>query len=103
MGPQVLFHNGTNGNHWLKIKLVGTTSNRQGLGAKVTIQIGQTLQYREANGAMNHYLSQGAGPIHFGLGQTTVVDQITVKWPSGVSQTLSSVSADQEITVTEGQ
>ncbi len=103
MGPQFLFHNGTNGNHWLKIKLVGTTSNRQGLGVKVTIHIGSTLQYREANGAMNHYLSQGAGPIHFGLGQTTVVDQITVKWPSGVSQTLSSVSADQEITVTEGQ
>ena len=50
-GPQILYHNGGNGNTWLKIKLVGTMSNRQGLGAKVTIQIGQTTQYREMNGA----------------------------------------------------
>jgi len=102
-GPQILFHNGGNGNTWLKIKLVGTTSNRQGLGAKVTIQIGETIQYREMNGATGHFLSQGAGPLHFGLGQATMVDQITVKWPSGLSQVLTNISANQEIAVTEGQ
>jgi hypothetical protein len=102
-GPQILFHNERNSNHWLKINLVGTTSNRQGLGAKVIVQVGDTIQYREANGAMGHYLSQGAGPLHFGLGKATVVDQITVKWPSGVNQILSNISADQEVTVTEGQ
>ena len=100
-GPQFLYHNGGNGNTWLKIKLVGTVSNRQGLGAKVTIQIGQTTQYREMNGASGHYLSQGAGPLHFGLGQSTVVDQITVKWPSGLSQILSNISANQAVTVLE--
>ena len=84
-GPQFLYHNGGNGNTWLKIKLVGTVSNRQGLGAKVTIQIGQAIQYQEPNGASGHYLSQGAGPLHFGLGQATVVDQITVKWPTGLN------------------
>jgi hypothetical protein len=103
LGPQFLFHNEGNLNNWLKIKLVGTTSNRQGLGTKVTIQMGRKIQYREANGAAGHFLSQGAGPLHFGLGKATVVDQITVKWPSGVSQSLSGISANQEITVTEGQ
>ena len=102
-GPQFLFHNQGNGNHWLTVKLVGTTSNRQALGAKVTIHTGQTIQYRELNGADGHYLSQGAAPLHFGLGQTTVVDTMTIKWPSGLSQTLNNVSADQDIIVTEGQ
>ena len=102
-GPQILYHNEGNDNSWLKIKLVGTASNRQGLGAKVTIQIGQTIQYREANGAEGHFLSQGAGPLHFGLGQATVVDQITVKWPGGLNQILTNIAANQEITVTEGE
>jgi len=102
-GPQILYHNEGNGNSWLKIKLVGTASNRQGLGAKVTVQIGQTIQYREANGADGHFLSQGAVPLHFGLGQATVVDQITVNWPSGSNQILSNIPANQEVSVIEGQ
>jgi hypothetical protein len=102
-GPQILYHNEGNGNNWLEIKLVGTASNRQGLGAKVTIQIGQASQYREANGAGGHFFSQGAGPLHFGLGQATVVDQIRVKWPSGLNQILSNVSANRRVRVIEGQ
>jgi hypothetical protein len=102
-GPQILYHNEGNGNNWLKIQLVGTASNRQGLGAKITIQIGQASQYREANGAMGHFFSQGAGPLHFGLGHATVVDQIRIKWPSGLNQTLKNVSANRQIRVIEGQ
>jgi hypothetical protein len=102
-GPQFLYRNRGNRNGWLKIKLVGTASNRQGLGTKVTIQIGPTIQYREFNGAGGHFLSQGAGPLHFGLGRATVVDQITVKWPNGLNQILSNISANQEVTVIEGQ
>jgi len=103
MGPHILYHNEGNLNNWLEIKLVGTTSNRQGLGAKVTIQFGRTIEYREANGAMGHFLSQGAGSLHFGLGKALVADQITVTWPNGSNQVLSSIAANQEITVTEGQ
>src|SRR5450432_1482039 len=102
-GPQILYHNKGNNHSWLKVKLVGTTSNRQGLGTKVTIQVGRTIQYREMNGASGHFLSQGAAPLHFGLNRANTVDQMTVKWPSGVTQVLSNVSANQEITVTEGQ
>ncbi|MGI8891022.1 MAG: CRTAC1 family protein [Chthoniobacterales bacterium] len=102
-GPQLLYHNSTNSNHWLKIKLVGTTSNRQGLGATVTILDGQDRQFREMNGAQGHYLSQGATPFHFGLGAATVVDRITVKWPSGLTQLLRMVPADQQLVVVEGR
>jgi hypothetical protein len=100
-GPQFLFHNQGNGNHWLTVKLVGTTSNRQALGAKVTIHTGQTIQYRELNGAEGHFLSQGAAPLHFGLGATTMVDRLVVTWPGRSKQTLKNISADQEITVTQ--
>jgi hypothetical protein len=102
-GPQFLFHNERNSNHWLKIKLIGTLSNRQALGTKVTITIGQQIQYRENNGSMGHYLSQGATPVHFGLGTATTVDQLFVQWPSGLTTTLSGVAADQELVLTEGQ
>ncbi len=102
-GPQVLYHNNGNTNHWLKVRLVGTTSNRQGLGAKVTVQTGSTIRYREMNGASGHFLSQGAGPLHFGLGNATLIDQITVKWPSGIIQVLNNISVNQQLVVTEGQ
>jgi hypothetical protein len=100
-GPQFLYRNQGNGNHWLKIKLVGTVSNRQGLGAKVTLQAGGMTQFREMNGADGHFYGQGSTPLHFGLGAATAINRITVQWPSGSIQTLRRVSADQEITVTE--
>jgi ASPIC and UnbV/FG-GAP-like repeat len=102
-GPQFLFHNGKNTNHWLKIKLTGTVSNRDGLGATVTITAQGKTQYRENNQAMGHYLSQQLVPLHFGLGTTTIVDQVVITWPSGIVQTLTNVAADQQLLVTEGE
>jgi hypothetical protein len=102
-GPQFLFHNQKNANHWLKVKLIGTTSTRDALGAKVTITVRRATQYRENNGSMGHYLGQQLTPLHFGLGQATVVNQIVVNWPSGVTQTLTNVPADQQLVLTEGQ
>ncbi len=102
-GQQFLFHNAGSANHWLEVRLVGTTSNRQGLGAKVTITVGRTNQYRENNGASGHYLSQGATPLHFGVGKATTIRQVTVSWPSGQTQILRSVATDQELVVTEGR
>ena len=100
-GPQFLYRNQGNGNHWSKIKLVGTVSNRQGLGAKVTLQAGGMTQFREMNGADGHFYGQGSTPLHFGLGAATVINRFTVEWPSGSIQRLRRVSADREITVTE--
>ena len=53
------------------------------------------------NGADGHFLGQGATPVHFGLGATTVVNGLIVQWPSGTIQTLRNVAADQEFTITE--
>jgi enediyne biosynthesis protein E4 len=83
------------------MKLVGTVSNRQGLGAKVALQAGGITQFREMNGANGHFYGEGSTPLHFGLGAATVINPITVQWPSGSTQTLRRVSADREITVTE--
>lgn len=102
-GPAFLYHNEKNTNHWLKIKLIGTVSNRDGLGAKATITAQGKTQYRENNQAMGHYLSQQQVPLHFGLGKTTVVDQVVITWPSGIVQTLTDVAADQQLLVTEGE
>ncbi len=100
-GPQFLFRNGGNTSHWLEIKLVGTTSNRDALGAKVTITVRSTIQYRENNGSMGHFLSQQLVPLHFGLGKVTTVNQVFVQWPSGKTQTLVDVPADQKMVITE--
>jgi hypothetical protein len=100
-GPHFLYRNQGNGNHWLKVTLVGTVSNRQGLGANVVIRAGRAMQFREMNGADGHFLGQGSTPLHFGVGAATVINQITVQWPSGSSQVLRRVPADREITVVE--
>ncbi len=100
-GPQFLFHNRTGRQHWLKVRLVGTLSDSQGLGAKVTLRVGSRIQYRELNGADGHFLSQGAAPLHFGLGKAALVDQLIVTWPSGIIQVLEAVAPDQTLTVTE--
>jgi hypothetical protein len=102
-GPQFLFHNEGNSYHWIEIRLVGTVSNRDGLGATVKITVGRQTQYRENNGSMGHYLSQQSTPLHFGLGKSTLVKSVVISWPSGISQTLLNVAADQKLVVTEGQ
>jgi len=102
-GPQFLYRNAGNANHWLKIKLVGTASSRQGLGAKVTVKVGRISQYRENNGSSGHYLSQGDTPLHFGTAKAATVNQVTVNWPSGQISILSRVPTNQTLVVTEGQ
>ena len=102
-GPQFLYHNGGRSYHWLKIKLIGTLSNRDGLGTKITITTGRRIQYRENNGSMGHYLSQQSTPLHFGLGKAIVVNTIAIIWPSGITQTMLNVAADQQLVVTEQQ
>lgn len=74
--------------HWLKIVLVGTKSNRNGLGAKVRLHAnGQT--YTHYNDGKSGYLSQSVLPLYFGLGDATKIDSIEVDWPSGRKQVLT--------------
>lgn len=100
--PLVLYQNNKNTNHWLMVKLVGTVSNRDAIGAKVTLEADGKIQFREQNGGF-HLIGQNDSRLHFGLGQNTLVDRITVEWPSGLVEEFSNIAVNQIIVLTEGQ
>ena len=86
--------------HWLSIKTVGTSSNRDGIGARVTLTAGGATQVREM-GSSQSQMSQSAIPAHFGLGAATKVETVEIRWPSGLLQTLKDIEVDQVLTVIE--
>jgi hypothetical protein len=89
--------------HWLGVELVGTSSNRDAVGARVYAKIGATRQMREL-AIGDGYGSQNSLRQYFGLGDKTSVDEIVVRWPkSGTTQTFSNVGGDRIIRITEGQ
>jgi hypothetical protein len=95
-------HAGGNRNRWLKIRTIGTKSNREGIGAKVTVTTGALTQIREvASGGS--YLSQSSRELELGLGKAAKVDKIVIQWPSGIRQTLTDVEVNQTLVVTEPQ
>jgi hypothetical protein len=103
MTTNFLYHNNGNANSWLKLRLVGTTSNRDGVGAKVRMQAkyaGQVRWQRRdiAGGDIANGNNQCA---HFGLGNATNVDLIRIEWPSGIVQELINVTPKQFLTVME--
>lgn len=101
--PQVFISNLSEAkkiNH-LKLKLVGTTSNRDGLGATVKVHSGGKIQTRYHDGKSG-YLSQSAMPLYFGLGESTGIDRIEVTWPSGKKQTIAQgIPVNAAFTITE--
>jgi hypothetical protein len=98
-GPYLLFKNNGNLNHWLKIELTGHESNRDGVGAKITLTAENRTQYRQYVG--QHSVAQNHIPVHFGLRGATTVRSIMIKWPSGVRQELHHIPVDQTIAVVE--
>jgi hypothetical protein len=100
-GAGTLVHNvSTNTGHWIAIKLKGTKSNRDGIGARVEVFTGSKRQTAERV-AGSGYLSQNEERLHFGLGAATSVDKLIVHWPSGKEQTLEKLSVDRTLTVEE--
>jgi hypothetical protein len=97
-----LWKNNTNtSNNWLKVKLEGTTSNRNGVGSFIEISINGNKQYRYSC-LGEGYLSQNSATEHFGLGIETIVDYIKVKWLSGIEDIIYNVSANQTLNIVEG-
>jgi len=87
--------------HWLRLKLVGVRSNRDAYGARVEIVAGGLKQVDEVR-ANSSFLSASDSRLHFGLGSATRVDQVVVRWPSGLVERLTSVAADRETVIREG-
>ncbi|MDQ3200020.1 MAG: CRTAC1 family protein [Verrucomicrobiota bacterium] len=101
-GLHYLFHNNGNSNHYLKLTLKGVESNLNGIGARVTVTYDGEIAFRENNGGGGgEWGSQGAGPLHFGIG-TADTATIRITWPSGVVDLLSGVAANSSLTVVEG-
>jgi hypothetical protein len=100
-GPIHILHNETQTqNHWLLLKLVGHKSNRDAIGAEVSVVIPGGLQSATVSTA-GSYLSASDKRVHFGLGKNNVVQRIEIRWPSGIKQTLHDVTADQVLQVEE--
>lgn len=96
-----LIHNtSTSTGHWIEIKLIGTRSNRDGIGARIEVFAGGTRETAERV-ASSGYLSQNDGRVHFGLNAATSIDKLTVRWPSGIVQTLESQPVDRVLIVQE--
>ncbi len=100
-GPAHILHNETQTqNHWLLLNLVGHKSNRDAIGAEVTLSTAEGLQFSTVSTAAS-YLSANDKRVHFGLGNEKVAAKIEIRWPSGVRQTLKDVAADQILRVDE--
>jgi hypothetical protein len=101
--PPLLLHNdGGTGNHFLNFKLVGTKSNRDGMGARIRVQAGGISQIREIAGG-GSYLSQSDLRANFGLAKAVVAETVEIKWPSGQQQVFHNVEADKFYLVEEGR
>ena len=100
-GVARLFRNNcANGNKWLIVRTVGTRSNRDGIGATITVSAAGSTQRRTVT-AGSSQMSQNMLAAHFGLGAAARVDTLTVRWPGGRSQTLTDLDANQVLVVTE--
>jgi hypothetical protein len=95
-----LRNNRGNENNWITFRLVGTSSNRDAIGALVSIESGGKKQVAVRRSTTG-YLSQNDPRIHFGLGDATMVNRVEIKWPSGHVQELENLKANQIVTVTE--
>jgi enediyne biosynthesis protein E4 len=103
--PQVLVSDLTQRKqiHWLKIVLVGTSSNRNGLGATVRVHAGGQT-YTKYNDGKSGYLAQSALPLYFGLGSATEIDRVEVDWPSGRKQVIArEIQENRTMQIVEGK
>lgn len=99
--PELLRNDGGNANNWLEVMLVGTKSNRDGVGAALKLVSEGFTQFGQRKGGMS-YMSAQDPRVHFGLGQRKSIDSLEITWPSGTVDKLTHVPINQVITVKEG-
>ncbi len=99
--PLVYLNNRTAGGHFVSIALEGTTSNRDGVGARVIVEAGGSRQVSQRLGG-GSFLSASDSRLHFGLGPATRIDRLEVRWPSGRVDSFQNLDADKRFCVREG-
>ena len=96
----MLRNDGPAKNHWLKVKLIGTRSNRSAIGARVVLHYGNKIQAQQLL-SQSSYISSNDPRLHFGLGDEDKVD-IEIRWPNGLQESASNIAADQLVIFREG-
>jgi enediyne biosynthesis protein E4 len=100
--PSLLVNQVRSPNHWIGIRTVGTKSNRDGIGARVSVKVGARILVDEVRSGSS-YDSNNDMRIHFGLGTATKIDWVEIRWPSGLTERFSNnISVDAIHTLTEG-
>lgn len=100
--PVILRNQGISGRHWASFELAGTKSNRLAIGAKLKIAGGGMTQTEEIHSG-GSYLSQNDLRVHFGLGDAKKIDLLEIRWPSGATDVIKDIPADQFYSVLEGK
>ena len=100
--PELLHNDGDSGSHWIQIALRGTTSNRDAIGAEVTLRAGGMTQRARVR-CGSSYCSQSMLPLHFGLGAATHMDSLEIRWPSGRVERRRHLPVDTRVRLEEGQ
>jgi len=95
-----LYRNDSDSGNWLSIRLEGTRSDRQAIGSLVSLEADGIKHVRQQV-PMTGYLSNNLAELHFGLGKSTKIDSLTVRWPDGHLQTLTDVKANQHLLITQ--
>ena len=101
-GVPELLRNGTAGGNAIMVRLIGAAGNRDALGARVSVTAGGRTQVREVKSGSS-YLGQSDLRVHVGLGRTTSIDRIDIRWPDGRSERVDRPAANQIVTVQEGR
>ncbi len=99
--PSLLRNDAPHGNHWIKIRLEGTKSNRSAIGARVVAHYEGRVQAQSVS-SQTSYLSANDPRLHFGLG-AAITASVDIYWPSGAKETYRGLAADQLVTIREGQ
>jgi hypothetical protein len=99
--PELLRNDGATANHWLEVLLIGTKSNRDGIGSLLKLTSGDFVRVDQSKGGTS-YMSASDPRIHFGLGKRTKIDSLVITWPSGQVDRLSNVPVDSIIAIKEG-
>ena len=99
--PTILRNLSSRTNHWVQIRLRGTKSNRDGIGARVKVVAGDLTQIDEVHSGRGYQSHYGMQP-HFGLGQRKKIDRIEVRWLGGGADVMENVAVDRVVTLTEG-
>ncbi len=96
-----LFVNDVQENNSVLVKAIGTESNTSAIGTTITVRTGDKIQIDQVTGAAS-YASQNSLVLHFGLGSIEMIDEMTIKWPSGIEESYFNLSVNTYFTVTEG-